>query len=343
VTVAEMHGALLRWYRRERRDLAWRRTRDPYAIWLSEVMLQQTRVDTVVGYYQRFLDAYPTVHALAEAPLDDVLARWSGLGYYRRARMLHEAARQLVRDHRGALPESAAELRAVRGIGRYTAGAIASIAFGRREAVVDGNVARVLARFYAIEDDVKKGAGLARVWRVAEELVPARDAGDWNQALMELGATVCTPREPRCDACPVEGACAARARGIERELPRVNAKAKPRVERRVAIVARRGDHVFLGRRREHGIFARLWEPPSVAIEARARLSAILGVRVTGARRVGSIVHVLTHRRLEIEVVAARFVGLGARREPSDYDAFELSLPDTRALSTFAKKILRVAW
>ncbi|MGH7293472.1 MAG: A/G-specific adenine glycosylase, partial [Polyangiaceae bacterium] len=183
---------LVSWYRRVARDLPWRRTRDPYAIWVSETMLQQTRVETVLPYYRRFLAQLPDVASLAEAPEEQVLALWSGLGYYRRARMLHAAARALASDRGGRIPDAPEQLRRLPGVGAYTAGAIASIAFGRREALVDGNVARVLARLFCVEDDVKSAAGAARVWAIARELVARLPGevgtGDWNQALMELGA-----------------------------------------------------------------------------------------------------------------------------------------------------------
>jgi A/G-specific adenine glycosylase len=217
---------LASWYRRTCRDLPWRRTRDPYAIWVSETMLQQTRVETVLPYYERFLRELPDVASLAEAPEERVLALWSGLGYYRRARMLHAAAKKVAGEHAGRMPDDPAALRRLDGVGAYTAGAVASIAFGRRAALVDGNVARVLARLFAVEEDVKSAAGAARVWAIAERLVGAvqEPPGEWNQALMELGATVCVPRAPLCAVCPVAPWCAARSLGIAAELPRVSPK-----------------------------------------------------------------------------------------------------------------------
>jgi A/G-specific adenine glycosylase len=189
--VAVLQDRLLEWYAACRRDLPWRRTRDPYAIWVSEVMLQQTRVETVIPRYERFLSRFPTVLALAEAPADDVLAAWSGLGYYRRARLLHEGARELVRGSvRGEMPSRRDDLLQVRGIGRYTAGAIASIAFSEPVGLVDGNVARVLARLFAIDDDMRRSAGVRRAQALADAIVARRDPSAWNQALMELGATV---------------------------------------------------------------------------------------------------------------------------------------------------------
>ena len=340
----------MKWYAASRRDLPWRKTTEPYAVWLSEIMLQQTRVDAVVPYFEKFVRRFPTVHALAEAPLDDVLALWSGLGYYRRARMLHAAAVQ-VAAMGGDFPSEAEGLREIAGIGAYTAGAIASIAFGKRAPLVDGNVARVFARLFAIEDDVKAARGLARVWAIADELVPESAPGDWNQALMELGATVCVPRDPRCLLCPVNRDCEARAMGKETSLPVVVPKKTPTHERRAAVVLTRGDDVLMGRRRADGLFGGMWEPPSVLstdrTSAPARLEQALGARLPKLTPSGVVTHVLSHRRLEIDVFRG---ALAARRRAprvvderaGDYDAFELvpiDALDRRGVTTLARKLL----
>jgi A/G-specific adenine glycosylase len=344
---------LVVWYRAGRRDLPWRRTRDPYAIWLSETMLQQTRVDTVVPYYERFLAQMPTVRSLAEASEDQVLTLWSGLGYYRRARMLHAAARRMVREHGARVPEGPEQLRALEGVGRYTAGAVASIAFGKRAALVDGNVARVLARLFAIRKDVKSGVGSARVWAIAEHLVAEIPAppGDWNQALMELGATVCTPREPACEVCPVAGACEARALGIERRLPVVSPKKPPVEMRRVALVLASASSVLLARRRKDALFGGLWEPPGVDERdapgpALAGLARRLGVDSRALRAMGSVEHVLSHRRMHVAVALGP---LGRRRRwplPSaEYDAVEvvaLTRLAAYARASLVAKVLGVA-
>ncbi len=209
----------MRWFRAGHRDLPWRRTREPYRVWVSEIMLQQTRVEVVVPYYERFVARFPTPHALADAPLDDVLAAWSGLGYYRRARQLHAAAALVVREHAGDLPADDEALRALPGIGRYTAGAIRSIAFGHAAPIVDGNVARVLSRLFALAGGPGDAAWEKRLWTLAAALVPAADPSAFNQGLMELGATVCTPRAPRCDACPLARFCKAHAAGREEAFP----------------------------------------------------------------------------------------------------------------------------
>ena len=310
-------------------------------------MLQQTRVDTVLPYYARFLRELPDVASLAEAPEERVLALWSGLGYYRRARMLHAAAKAVAGEHGGRVPGTLEALRELQGVGAYTAGAIASIAFGQRAALVDGNVARVLARLFAIEDDVKSAAGAARVWAVAEELVAAVDGppGDWNQALMELGAMVCTPRDPRCAGCPVSKDCKGRALGIAAELPRTSPKRKPLAVKRVALVIASPSHVVLARRKREALFGGLWEPPAADGVDPRPLAVALGIQ--GALRPGGrVVHVLSHRRMEVDVSVAV---LGKRRRWSppgeDYDAIEVARIDEvalRAHSTLARKVLAAA-
>jgi A/G-specific adenine glycosylase len=344
--IADELGA---WFDASARDLPWRRTRDPYAIWISEVMLQQTRVDTVIPYYQRFLARYPTVRDLASAELDGVLSSWSGLGYYSRARSLHAAAREVTERYGGALPADAAELRSLRGVGAYTAGAIASIAFGRREPLVDGNVARVLARLEGIDDDVRSPAGSKRLWGVAARLVPIDRPGRFNEALMELGAMVCTPREPRCDACPVRARCAAAAAGRQRELPIVGGKRPPTAVSLVAAVVRRGERALLGRRPEGGLFGGLWEPPMVEAASLAEAApalAALGVEPTAlAVAAGEPVrHVLSHRELSV------IVAVGEAREgdvaPVATGAYErLAWVDLErddvGVSTLARKVLAV--
>ena len=234
---------LLRWYRAHRRDLPWRRTRDPYAIWISEVMLQQTTVEVVTKRWERFLTRFPTVEALARAPGRAVLAEWSGLGYYARARNLHDAARTI--SLRGAFPRMLEGWRSLPGVGAYTAAAVASISFGVPEPVVDGNVVRVLCRLHGLRLPPKAPATLAKVRAFARRLVPARDPGDHNQAVMELGAVVCTPRAPRCDACPLQTPCKAAASGKPESFPRRPRPQKPRSIHLVAGIVERGKKILL--------------------------------------------------------------------------------------------------
>lgn len=285
---------LLGWYEINKRDLPWRRHRDPYLIWISEIMLQQTRVDTVIPYFQRFIERFPTVKDLAEAPEEDVLKCWEGLGYYSRARNLQAAARQVMELHDGEIPANKADVAALKGVGPYTTGAILSIAFDQPEPAVDGNVMRVLSRYFLIREDIMKTGTRTLMEELAKELIPRGRAADFNQALMELGALVCTPKSPHCLVCPVMAQCAARLEGVEETLP-VKSKAKPpRPEYRlVALVEGDGEHagrVLVRRRPDAGLLARMWELPHVPAAAGAgegaglpdgpamdRLAAALGV------------------------------------------------------------------
>jgi A/G-specific adenine glycosylase len=346
-SAATIRGSLLGWYDGVARDLPWRRTRDPYAVWVSEVMLQQTRVETVVPYYLRFLERFPTVAALAAAPLEDVLLLWAGLGYYRRARALHVAAAEVVERHGGELPRGVEALRGLTGVGAYTAGAIASIAHGERAALVDGNVTRVLARLHAVEEDVTTAAGKRRIWQLAEALVDPARPGDFNQALMELGATVCTPR-PACERCPVAAACRGRERASE--LPRARPKKKPRRQALVALVASHAasGEVLLGRRRADGLFGGLWEPPlcdgaDEVVARQALRRAGLSPRAELAVR-GRVEHTLTNKKLDVLVTraAASTRWRLPPEAPEPYDALAWRSPDDAPLSTLARKILAAA-
>ncbi len=322
--VSEVGSEIVAFYRRGRRDLPWRRTADPYAVWVSEIMLQQTRVATVIPYFERWLERFPTVEALAAAPLDDVLAMWSGLGYYSRARNLHKGAAEVVARYDGRVPRTVKELRGLPGIGRYTAGAIASIAYGEPEPVLDGNVMRVLARLYAIDDDVKATATQKRLWDLATELVPADAPGDFNQGMMELGATVCTPTSPTCLVCPLRERCAARAQGRQDELPNLPRRKKadelPLIDAAAAWITRR-DKVLLVRRRPGGLFGGLWELPQ-ATSADALHTAV-GLPVTLTADAPAVRHrqQLTHRRLQIEVWPARMGKGRVTPDAASYDAF----------------------
>ena len=275
-----LRTALLTWYRRSHRDLPWRRSRDPYAIWISEIMLQQTRVDTVRDYYARFMARFPTISDLAEAPQADVLSLWSGLGYYARARNLHAAAGEIATRYGGQFPREAEAVHALPGIGPYTAGAIRSIAFGQRAPILDGNVTRVLSRLFAIPAGPEQAAAKRLYWRLAEELLPAElaaadadapnDVGDFNQALMELGATVCTPHRPGCLLCPLSGDCEARARDQQELFPPPKATRPVPVLRAVTAILspQPGPRdlavpVLLVRRPGSGLWGGLWEPPSL--------------------------------------------------------------------------------
>lgn len=301
-----MRRALLAFYDGERRDLAWRRTSDPYRIWISEVMLQQTRVAAVIPFYERWLARFPTVEALAGAPTDDVLRTWEGLGYYSRARNLQQAARIVTERHAGCVPRDPATLRSLPGIGEYTAGAIASIAYGVRAPAVDGNVRRVLARLL---DEPRPSPALLR--RVASALVPAERAGDFNQALIELGATVCIRTGPVCERCPIARVCLAHARGTQAERPAPRArKAVPTIDLATAVVLDGRGRVLVVRRPDRGLLAGLWCFPAAPVEgvaaaAAEEVVARLGVRVRNPQPLGTITHLFTHRRERYHVVRFR--------------------------------------
>ncbi|MBU3758308.1 MAG: A/G-specific adenine glycosylase [Candidatus Omnitrophica bacterium] len=252
---------LLAWYRSEARKLPWRETRDPYAIWVSEIMLQQTQVDTVIPYYGRWLQKFPDVQTLASAPLEEVLSAWAGLGYYRRARSLHQAAQLLVEKHGSKMPRQAAQLILLPGVGRYTAGAVASIAFGERTPLVDGNVIRILTRIFAIPRSTAEPATQKEIWALAGALVPDGSPGDFNQALMELGAVLCTPRNPLCSACPVERQCRARALGNPTRFPVQPRRVKIEKIRNFSLVLNQRDKVWLQKQSAEGRWGGLWMFP----------------------------------------------------------------------------------
>lgn len=298
-------SSLLPWYQRTKRDLPWRGEADPYAIWISEVMLQQTRVQAVRAHYAHFLGLFPTVEALAASELEAVLAAWSGLGYYRRARQLHRAAREVV--ERGSLPRTAREWKSLPGIGEYTAAAIASIAFNEPVAVVDGNVERVLCRLHALKLSPKRGAGRREVRRLAAHLLDHRRPGDWNQALMELGATVCTPRSPGCPKCPVAGECRALADGEPERFP-ISEGSTPTVQRAlIAAVVQEGERVLLFRRPDTGgLLAGTWEVPWIEVRERETRPEQLFEKTYGGRwrlspPLATVSHSITRYRFEVWV------------------------------------------
>lgn len=258
---------LLRWYQLNKRILPWRQNHDPYRIWVSEIMLQQTRVDTVIPYYERFMSKFPTLVDLAQAPEEDVLKCWEGLGYYSRARNLQAGAKQVVSQFAGVVPDDRAAVASLKGVGPYTTGAIMSIAFNRPVPAVDGNVMRVLSRYFLLEDDIAKQSTRVNIEHLAEKLIPEGEARDFNQALMELGALVCTPKSPGCLICPVMEHCAGRLAGKEQALP-IKTKAQPprRELRLTALIVGTGKyegHILVRQRAQDGLLARMWELPHV--------------------------------------------------------------------------------
>ena len=332
--IRRIREPLLAWYDAHKRDLPWRRTRDPFAIWISEAMLQQTRVETVIPYWERFLETFPTVEALAAADLDDVYAVWTGLGYYSRARNLKHAAETIVAEHGGALPDTAEGLETLKGIGRYTAGAVASIAFEREAPLVDGNVIRVFARLLGIREDSTSKSVVDRMWGEAATLVVGERPGDLNQALMELGATLCTPRNPSCLICPIRTACDAAATGDAESLPIKKKNTKQTKMRAVAAWLERDGRILVVRRPDEGLMAGLWELPGGQIEAKDeskdRLSDLLrasvGLEILGVEPVGSVEHLFTHRKLTLDVFRAR-LRPGGRVRRRGYTAHKWIAPE----------------
>jgi A/G-specific adenine glycosylase len=304
-----IQAALIRWYRRVKRDLPWRRTRDPYAIWISEIMLQQTRVAAVIPYYEKFLASFPDAATLARAREESVLARWAGLGYYSRARNLQKAARAIV--EMGRFPSTFEEIRELPGIGNYTAAAIASIAFGLPHAAVDGNVRRVVARLQGSDSAIEVAAG---------KLLDRRDPGQWNQAVMELGATVCLPRDPACEACPLARWCEARSSSRQNELPARRVKPEPVRMKRTLLAIHRDKHVLLC--------------PSTRVRGFWDLPEPFEPAKVGAVQ-GTFRHTITFRQYTFEV--RRGV---AKSIPEGFRWFPQKKLHEIALSTTAKKALR---
>ena len=304
---------LAAWFTRNARDLPWRADRDPYRVWISEVMLQQTQVATVIPYFQRFLVRFPDIPSLAAAPLHDVLHHWQGLGYYRRARDLHRAAQLLVELHAGNVPRDPDAVRALPGFGRYTANAVLSQAYEFRLPILEANSVRLVCRLFAIEDDPKSTATQRRLWRIAEELLPRKRVGDFNQALMELGALVCTPAEPKCQECPLAGECQAFRRGRVDVIPRKAPRPTIEQVQEVAVVIRKKGDVLLVQRPAEGRWAEMWEFPRVVIvdgqtpaTAAAVLLETLGIVAEPGEVIRTIRHGVTRFRITLTCLAAEY-------------------------------------
>jgi len=304
---------LLRWFQKNGRDLPWRKTRDPYAIWISEIMLQQTQVATVIPYYQKFMKSFSTVRRLAKADLAKVLKVWEGLGYYSRARNLHRASRIVSNDFHGKIPDQLKDLLALPGIGRYTAGAILSIAFDKPTPIVDGNVKRVLSRLFSIADPPAGGKSEARLWYLSESLIPKGEAGSFNQGLMDLGAMICTPKEPQCPVCPLRDLCTGRVSGEPERFPTKAARKKiPHIEAISAVILKNG-RVLLQQRPPKGLLGGLWEFPNWPMEGKKDLKGYLkhkvkteiGLNVKSEEPIGSFQQTFSHFKLTLQVFHCR--------------------------------------
>lgn len=314
---APFASALLAWYDRAAAALPWRKTNDPYVIWLSEIMLQQTQVETVIPYFLRFLAQFPNIHALANAPLDDVLKSWEGLGYYSRARNLHKLSGIVAREFGGHFPTSAEELQKLPGIGRYTAGAVASIAFGQRVPVLDGNVMRVFARLTDFADDVTQTSAQAHLWGLAEAWLPERRVGDYNQALMELGRTVCKPRLPLCASCPLQTTCAAYKNGTQRQRPVKKKKGPtPHYDVAAGLIYDAAGRVLIAQRPTNGLLGGLWEFPGGKQEQgeslveclKRELREELGISAAVGPLFVVVRHAFTHFKITLHVFICQHTG-----------------------------------
>lgn len=342
--IAELRRALLRWFEAHRRPTPWRENPDPYRVWVSEVMLQQTQTTTVIPYFERFIARFPTVQALADAPLEEVLRYWEGLGYYARARNLHRAA-QLIAQNGGQLPTTADRLRELPGVGAYTAGAIASIAFGEPTPVVDGNVTRVLARLLWLKGDLKTAAAQNQLWRISEQLIDPQRPGDFNQAIMELGSTVCTPAQPRCSECPISHLCAAYQRGQPTAVPEPSRRAPTRQAVDVSAVVERDGQFLLMQRPTEGLWGGLWEFPRATRQGRESLETValraaqqVGVQAEPRSVLTTVKHTVTYSRIQLYGYLCAWLSGEAQRgeyiawvwvAPDELERYPLSVPQRR--------------
>lgn len=317
---------LLAWYAKHKRDLPWRKSTNPYRVWVSEVMLQQTQVETVKPYFQRFIKAFPTVKKLAQADEQQVLRLWEGLGYYRRARGLHAAAKQIVEQHAGKFPADVATLQTLPGIGRYTAGAIVSIAFDQRAPILEANTIRLFARLIGYRDDPTKSAGQKVLWQTAEDVLPQKDIAQFNQALMELGSLVCKPAEPLCDQCPVASLCVANETGAQATIPLSTKKMKFTDVNEAAVVVRKNGQVLVRQCGADERWAGLWDFPRFELESEgplfvrdelvAKVKHQTGVTIKPGGLLKTLKHGVTRYRITLDCYEAAYSSGRVRSKPS---------------------------
>jgi A/G-specific adenine glycosylase len=355
---------LLAWFRAHQRDLPWRRTNDPYRIWLSEIMLQQTRVAAVLPYYERFLVRFPDLHTLASAPEQEVLRFWSGLGYYRRARNLQRAAQQIITKHGGQFPREENAVLALPGIGRYTASAILSFAFGAKHAVLDGNVARVLARIFTIRGELRAPRRWKALQKSADQLLERKAPSDWNQAMMELGAVVCTPRAPQCLLCPVSRFCRGRQLGIAELFPATRQKSNTvEIALTSAVLVDDQGHTLLAsppgnsdvaKDGEIGaLVSKMWHFPTRAVrenpalELRALLKELSGKRTCASRwpvePLPKVRHTVTFRKITVHPFCVQVIKMPKIPGAKVVALSELARDSSLAISSLTRKIARAAW
>ncbi len=355
-----LSACLLEWYTQHAADLPWRRTPDAYTTWLSEVMLQQTQIETVIPYYHRFLEKYPTVQALAATSLDEVLKLWEGLGYYSRARHLHQTSRIISEQYHGIFPCDVTKLLDLPGIGRYTAGAIASIACGQRVPVLDGNVMRVFSRLLDIPDDVTQLSVQNRLWQIAEDFLPETDTGDYNQALMELGQKICTPRQPDCTHCPVQAMCKAFAAGTQLERPMKKKKAAtPHYDVAAGLIYDEQGRLMIAQRPAEGLLGGLWEFPGGKQEAgetlpeclQRELREELAIEVEVGALFVNVKHAFTHFKITLHAFECRYQGatpphtqpqlLGAQAyawvTPAEFDRYSFGKADREVIRALQER------
>jgi A/G-specific adenine glycosylase len=310
---------ILDWYDKHARRLPWRGHPDPYAVWISEIMLQQTRVETVIPYFERWLELFPTVRALAESAQQNVLSAWEGLGYYSRARNLHAAAKMVVAEFGGEIPQEIKQLRQLPGIGRYTAAAIASIAFNQDVATLDGNLRRVFSRVFNVSEPADSPVGEEILWALAEEHLPPGRAGDYNQALMDLGAAICLPKNPLCLLCPLNELCKARALGVQEQRPVLRPKSAVPHKLKAAAVIMRDGRVLLSQRPAKGLLGGMWEFPSAGVDADSPEALVTALeteyrlRVSPLARLGEFRHAYTHFTLTESVYRCKLIAGGGDR------------------------------
>jgi A/G-specific adenine glycosylase len=340
---------LLSWYCRSARTLPWRGHPDPYAVWVSEVMLQQTRVETVIPYFNRWMKRFPTIKSLAGASEQDVLNLWEGLGYYSRARNLHEAAKIVVEKHNGKLPRDLDALRRLPGIGQYTVGAIASMAFGMDEPALDGNIRRVLARVFDVSVPADSSLGERALWNLAAEYLPRSKAGDYNQALMDLGATICLPKNPHCLICPVFGLCEARQKGIQDQRPVLKPTKKiPHYIHAAAVIVKNG-RVLLAKRPSKGLLGGMWEFPNGRVDedpARGLPKALrLGYQLKARKKdaLGSVKHAYTHFKVTVHVFQCELISVPKNQnlkwvKPGDLKDLPMGKVDRQIAQLFQSQV-----